>query len=30
VGRYYIGACITLLVAGDHVRIVDEDGRLIL
>jgi len=29
VGRHYIGERITLLVAGTHIRIVDEDGRLI-
>ncbi len=29
VGRHYIGARITLLVAGTHIRVVDEDGRLI-
>ena len=28
IGRYYIGARITLLVAGHHIRVVDEDGRL--
>ena len=29
IGRYYIGARITLLVAGPHIRVVDEDGRII-
>jgi hypothetical protein len=29
VGRYYIGTRVTLLVASAHIRVVDEDGRLI-
>jgi hypothetical protein len=29
IGRFYIGARITLLVAGPHIRVVDEHGNLI-
>jgi hypothetical protein len=29
VGRHYIGERITLLVAGAHIRVVDENGGLI-
>ena len=29
IGSYYIGTRITLLIAGPHIRVVDEDGTLI-